>query len=271
MRNTVRMALTLMIIGALCGGLLSVANGITAPVIAEREKSQFLEALKGFFPAVDDSEVLEIKGEEYYSCMDASGKFIGVVAKVKAKGYGGEISYDLAVNDSGDIIGIRINEHSETPGIGDVINKPQFQERIIGLNFADPITAGVDVDIISGATVSTSGMISSIRRVMNVIGENFLGMEVEKAEIDLTQVADGSYTGTGRGFAGDITVEVVVSGGKITSIEVVSHSDTPGISDNAIKQMPAKIMEAQSLEVDVVSGATMTSQGIINAVFDALK
>lgn len=271
MRDTVRMALTLLIIGALCGGLLSVANGVTAPVIQAREKAQFLEALKGFFPEVEDSEVLEIEGEEYYNCKDASGKFIGVVAKVKAKGYGGEISYELAVNDSGDIIGIRISEHGETAGIGDVITKPQFQERIIGLNFADPITAGVDVDVVSGATVSSSGMISSIRRVMNVIGENFLGMEVEKAEIDLTQVPDGTYTGTARGFASDITVEVVVSGGKITSLEVVSYGDTPGICDNAIEKMPGKIMEAQSLEVDVVSGASMTSQGIINAVFDALK
>jgi RnfABCDGE-type electron transport complex G subunit len=269
MRDAMRMALTLLIIGALCGGLLSVVNGVTAPVIQAREKAQFLEALKGFFPDVADSEVQEIEGEEFYRCEDASGKFIGVVGKVKAKGYGGEISYDLAVNDAGDIIGIRISSHNESPGIGDVITKPAFQDRVIGLNFADPISPGVDVDTVSGATVSSSGMINSIRRVMNVIGENFLGMEVEKAEIDLAKVADGTYTA--RGFASDITVEVVVSGGKITSLEVVSYGDTPGICDNAVKEMPGRILKAQSLEVDVVSGASMTSQGIINAVFDALK
>jgi Na+-translocating ferredoxin:NAD+ oxidoreductase RnfG subunit len=67
-----------------------------------------------------------------------------------------------------------LSEHGETAGIGDVIAKDTFQERVIGLNYADPIEAGVDVDTVTGATVSTSGMISSIRRVMNIIGENFL-------------------------------------------------------------------------------------------------
>jgi RnfABCDGE-type electron transport complex G subunit len=271
MRDALRMALTLLIIGAICGGLLSVVNGITAPMIADRENQQFLQALEGFFPDVVKFEVQEINGEEFYSCYDAAGKFIGVVGKVKASGYGGEISYDLAVSDAGDIIGIRISSHGETPGIGDVITKPAFQDRVIGLNFADPISAGVDVDTVSGATVSSSGMINSIRRVMNVVGENFLGMEVEKAAIDLTKIADGTYTGTARGFKSDVTVEVVVSGGKITSLEIVSHDDTPGISDNAVKGMPQRIIDAQSLEVDVVSGASMTSQGIINAVFNALK
>jgi uncharacterized protein with FMN-binding domain len=265
------MALTLLIIGAICGGLLSVVNGITAPIIKDRADQQFLQALEGFFPDVAKFEVQDINGEEFYSCYDAAGKFMGVVGKVKAKGYGGDIAYDLAVNDTGDIIGMRIGAHNETPGIGDVINKDPFLQKIIGLKFTDPISAGVDVDTTSGATVSTGGMISSIRRVMNVIGENFLGMEVEKAEIDLTKVADGTYTGKARGFKSDITVQVVVSGGKITQIEIVSHDDTPGISDNAIKGMIPKIIEAQSLEVDMVSGATLTSQGIVNAVFEALK
>jgi Na+-translocating ferredoxin:NAD+ oxidoreductase RnfG subunit len=96
------------------------------------------------------------------------------MGKVKAKGYGGEVFYELAVDEAGDIIGLRISSHGETPGIGDVITTPTFQERVIGLNFADPIVAGEDVATVSGATVSTGGMISSIRRVMNVIGDNFL-------------------------------------------------------------------------------------------------
>ena len=174
MRDAMRMALTLLIIGAICGGLLSVVNGVTAPVIQARERALFMEAVQAFFPDGVDSETKEIGGEQFYLCKDASGKFIGVVAKAKATGYGGEISYDLAVSDTGDIVGIRISSHGETPGIGDVITKPEFQDRIIGLNVADPITAGVDVDTVTGATVSSGGMIDSIRRVMTIIGENFL-------------------------------------------------------------------------------------------------
>ncbi|MDO9535906.1 MAG: FMN-binding protein [Bacillota bacterium] len=271
MRDSLRMALTLLIIGALCGGLLSVVNGITSPLIAERAMAEFQESMGRFFPAVAKVEVEEVNGEEFYSCYDGSGKFLGVVGQVKAAGYGGDIFYDLAVNDAGDIIGIRIGSHGETPGIGDVIEKEPFQSRLIGRNFADPISAGVDVDVSTGASVSTGGMINSVRRVMNVIGENFLGMEVEKAEIDMSKVADGTYTGTATGFKPDLTVEVTVSGGKITNIEIVSHGETAGISDKAFNEMPGQIIDAQNLEVDTVSGATMTSQGIINAVFNALK
>jgi len=168
------MALTLLIIGAICGGLLSMVNGFTAPVIEERAMTEFLQALEGFFPEVENFEVQEIGDEVFYSCTDSSGNFIGVVGQVKADGYGGKISYDLAVNNSGDIIGMRISSHGETPGIGDVITREEFQGRVIGLNYADPISPGVDVDTVSGATISSGGMLSSIRRVMDIIGENFL-------------------------------------------------------------------------------------------------
>jgi electron transport complex protein RnfG len=169
-----RMALTLLIIGVICGGLIAAVNGVTAPVIEERAMAQFLEALEGFFPQVENFEVKEIDGESFYSCTDAGGNFIGVVGQAKADGYGGAIFYDLAVNDSGDIVGIRVSSHGETPGIGDVITRDEFQDRVIGLNVADPISAGVDVDTVSGATISSGGMLTSIRRVMDIIGENFL-------------------------------------------------------------------------------------------------
>jgi electron transport complex protein RnfG len=169
-----RMALTLLIIGVICGGLIAAVNGVTAPVIEERTMVQFLEALEGFFPEVDSYDVSEIGNESFYTCTDAAGNFIGVVAQAKADGYGGAIFYDLAVSDSGDIVGIRISSHGETPGIGDVITKDEFQDRVIGLNVADSISAGVDVDTVSGATISSGGMLDSIRRVMDIIGENFL-------------------------------------------------------------------------------------------------
>ena len=136
--------------------------------------TEFLQALEGFFPEVEDYEAQEIGDEVFYYCTDNSGNFIGVVGQVKADGYGGKISYDLAVNNSGDIIGMRISSHGETPGIGDVITREEFQSRVIGLNYADPISPGVDVDTVSGATISTGGMLSSIRRVMDIIGENFM-------------------------------------------------------------------------------------------------
>lgn len=81
----------------------------------------------------------------------------------------------------------------------------------------------------------------------------------------------GTYTGVGAGKNGDITVEVTFSTEKIESIRIVSHTETPSLSDAAIEQIPTKIVEAQSLGVDAVSGATYTSNGIVEAVADAVK
>lgn len=87
----------------------------------------------------------------------------------------------------------------------------------------------------------------------------------------VSQSAIREATGKGEGFFGEIKVKVVKNGDTITSIEVLSHSDTPGICENAIDKIPSAIISANSVAVDCVSGATLTSKGIIDAVADALK
>ena len=82
---------------------------------------------------------------------------------------------------------------------------------------------------------------------------------------------DGTYSGSATGFAGTLQVSVQISNDVITGITVISHNDTQGICDRAIEEMPGKIISSQSTSVDVVSGASYTSKGIINAVNDALS
>ena len=76
----------------------------------------------------------------------------------------------------------------------------------------------------------------------------------------------GTYTGVAAGNNGDIAVEVTFSETEITAIEITSHSETAGISDPAIARIPEAILSSQSLGVDTISGCTMTSKGIIEAV-----
>ena len=80
----------------------------------------------------------------------------------------------------------------------------------------------------------------------------------------------GTYTGTAAGKNGDVKVEVTFSANAIDSVKVVEHSETAGISDGAIVNIPAAIVENQSLAVDTVSGATVTSDAILKAVADAV-
>ncbi|MBQ8081157.1 MAG: FAD-binding protein, partial [Clostridia bacterium] len=84
------------------------------------------------------------------------------------------------------------------------------------------------------------------------------------------ELIDGEYTGTGTGMHSDIQVKVTVADGKIANVEVLAQDETPGISDPAFAQMPQRIIDAQSADVDVVTTATYTSNGIIAAVKAAL-
>lgn len=84
-------------------------------------------------------------------------------------------------------------------------------------------------------------------------------------------MADGTYTGVGQGKNGDVTIELQVTGGKLAAVRVVKNVETPGISDAAMTQFPQRVVDAQSLNVDAVSGATLTSDGIRNAVADAIR
>ena len=83
---------------------------------------------------------------------------------------------------------------------------------------------------------------------------------------------DGTYEGVGKGKNGDVKVSVTVAGGKITDVKVGDHSETEGISDKAIEEVPSAIVEKQGTEgVETASGATMTSQAIIDGVNQALE
>ena len=90
------------------------------------------------------------------------------------------------------------------------------------------------------------------------------------AAADAGSWQDGTWTGTAQGYGGDVTVSVTIANKKITAIEVVSASgETPSFFSKAKALIP-KIIEAQNPDVDVVSGATYSSNGIINAVKNAL-
>ena len=90
------------------------------------------------------------------------------------------------------------------------------------------------------------------------------------ADVDLSAVKDGQYTGSAKGMESTIEVTVTVSGGKITDV-AASGKETEGIGSKALEQLPGKIAAAGTTEgVEAVSGASVTSKAIIDAVNAAL-
>ena len=84
---------------------------------------------------------------------------------------------------------------------------------------------------------------------------------------DITTLKDSNYYGTGKGY-NDITVRVNIKNSKIAYISIVSESEQFG--DEALLLLSESIIAQQSFDVDTVSGATLTSNGVIDAVKNAL-
>ena len=82
--------------------------------------------------------------------------------------------------------------------------------------------------------------------------------------------ADGVYTGSGKGLRGTTEVQVTVESGSITNVTVLSYADDRQYFTRAQSSMIAGILKAQSVNVGTVSGATFSSNSILEAVADAL-
>lgn len=116
--------------------------------------------------------------------------------------------------------------------------------------------------------------------------DSFIPVEEEEYEVDESDLVvedaeeedftempayvPGTYRGEGDGYGGTIEVDVTVDEYRITGVEVVSNNEDPKVAGEALKSLPKAIMEAQSADVDAVSGATMTSDAIVSAVMNAL-
>lgn len=147
-------------------------------------------------------------------------------------------------------------------------------------------TQSTNVDTVSGATYSSVGLISAVRDALQKAGGSSAGDSAlptlaatnSNASGDAPSISavsepssyrDGTYVGTGSGFAGAITVQVTVSDGKISDISVLSASDDSPYLDNAMSLLN-HIIASNSTNVDTVSGATFSSVGLIEAVRNAL-
>lgn len=187
-------------------------------------------------------------------------------------GYNGPIEVEVTV-ENGEITNVDVLSHEDSPGISD----PAFEEvpaAIVDNN-------STEVDTVSGATFSSEGIMAAVNNALSGEAGEATGSsdeaEDEETEDDGeavvpadTEYPDGTYEATVEGHNGPLTVVVTVEGNVITDVEVTEHEETEGLSDPAIEEVPAAIVASNSTDVDVVSGATVTSEAIIAAVEEAL-
>lgn len=183
---------------------------------------------------------------------EVSGKYTAGTYTGSAEGFGGIL--DVEVTLSADKIEkVEIKSHSETDGIGTKAIEALPSE-IVDKN-------SVDVDIVSGATISSKAIIAAVKDAM----KDFLSVDSNGP------LADGIYEGDATGYQGPLKVEVTVANEKITDIKVVDNVETVGIGTKAVEAIPSKIIEHQSVAVDVLTGATASSRAVLAAVSNALE
>ena len=179
MKDILRMALVLMVITAVSAASLSYVHSVTSVIIADREAERTREAITEFFPGVRTVEEETVGGVNFITVYGEGDVFLGALAAASARGYAGAIPYQLVIDSEGEIKNIIYGANEETVGIGKKIEEEPFVNQIIGLTPADPIEAGRDIDMISGATESVEGIIQSLRNTMDKFAAAFLnGREV---------------------------------------------------------------------------------------------
>lgn len=108
------------------------------------------------------------------------------------------------------------------------------------------------------------------RKTVELLNIHFGYAEAPVEAAAEASLAANEYIGEAQGFGGPVKVKVTMNGDQIAKIDVLSHSETAGISNAAFDAVPNAIIAAQSTEVDVATGATFTSKALIEAVNNAL-
>lgn len=178
-----------------------------------------------------------------------------VVFEGSSKGYGGEVV--AKVTFSGDKIkSIEVTGDGETEGIGSLAIE-ELPAKIVE-------AGNTDIDVKTGATVTSNAIFAAVNKAID------LKNGVTSKPISYTA---GTYTGVGAGYHGEVKVEVEFDEKSILSVKVVEQAETLGIGQgmdtSPVESLPIKIVETQGLGVDVVTGATVTSNAILTAVSDA--
>ncbi len=186
-------------------------------------------------------------------------------------GYGGDIIADVTIEEKQITIIDIVSAEGETEA---------YFERAKGVVDSIISVQSTEVDVISGATYSSNGIIDAVENALygtesdgttatNLLSDTASAVEtVDESDV---KYKDGTYTGSAQGFGGQIKVQVTIKNGKISKIKVLSASGETESYFAKAKTVLDRIVAQQSTNVDVVSGATYSSNGLIKAVRNALS
>lgn len=292
MKNRISAWIVLGAITIVAGLGLALTYGVTKEPIRQQAIAAEEAAKKQVMPEADLFEELELADGSKLFVAKKGDETLGYVGKTEARGYGGDIEVVTGVTADGIITGINVGGSSfaETPGLGAKAKDKDFTAQFAGKK--SPVRLGDNsqdnaVDAITAATITSNAVLGAVNNVAKQV-KNYLNPDADKP----AEVAEGtSYAGEALGFAGaDHPVYVVVTvkdDGTISGLKVGDErfNETAGYGAAALepefaadylgKKAPLHILQKDETPsentVDAISGATVTTQAVINAINQAIE
>ena len=299
MNDILKLGVRLFLFSLIAAAALAVTNEVTKGPIAEQKLAAKKAALSTVLPGCE-YEQIEFENlaegselDEIFVGKDASGEIKGYALSASPQGYGGEIPITMGVSTEGHVTQVYVGALQETAGLGSRVGEDAFKEQFIGIA-ADPDTLRTDVDKISGASVSSGAFLNASEQIL-AYTKGTLGIEPKAGDKDAILAAAAAANGgaeaegeaaeaaeTEAAAAGatvyDVTgfqpfkVAIELDGeGKIVSVSVPEHNETPGLGADLIAdEAVLGALIGQNIEdakIDVKAGVTLTS----NAINDALR
>ncbi|MFN2363866.1 MAG: RnfABCDGE type electron transport complex subunit D, partial [Halarsenatibacteraceae bacterium] len=242
---------------------------LTDTEFLEQHHRVFNEHMGSFFPRADKFNMLEdLNKDRLLAEVIKDGERIGFLAYVSRTGYSGQIENMIAIDPDGEVLGSRVIEHYESATLGGQVAQQGFLEQFEGLRHSDltpTINSNFDLDTITNATLSSIAVAQTVESALDLVERQLQG-----PKYDYFEIPNGWYYGTGNGMWGEVEAQVKIEEGFLHEVNILDHKDTPHVARSAFERLEGRIVRAQNTDVDVVSGSTMSSRGMLAAVDDAL-
>ena len=111
----------------------------------------------------------------------------------------------------------------------------------------------------------------TMKRLMALVLSTLLLLTTAIGAASAEGLTPGTYTQTVAGRNGDLEVQVTFDDNGIADVKVTNHQETQGVADAALEKIPAQVVEYQSVQIDAVTGATITSNAILEAVIGCIE
>ena len=193
MNKIVKMVLVLSITGAVSGGILAQVFHFADPLIQENRKKELREAIFVVLSEAKDYTTLD-KGNDkekivVYKGIDADGKLVGIAFIADGGGFQGNIRIMVGLStDYLKLKGIKVLEQNETPGLGNRIKEPAFEDQFRGLEIKPKVEyikyrkpeKPNQIQAITGATISSEAVVKNINNAVERVLKNFPQEEILK-------------------------------------------------------------------------------------------